>query len=67
MWLATEPDGTMTYTFIDSLRFSHPWQLVRFVGGALYLTGFVLMLINIRKTRLARDKELMIERILANA
>jgi cytochrome c oxidase cbb3-type subunit 1 len=67
MWLATEPDGTMTYTFIDSLRFSHPWQLVRFVGGALYLAGFVLMLINIRKTRLARDKELMIERILANA
>ena len=50
MWLATEPDGTMTYAFVDALRFTNPWQLVRFFGGFLYLTGFALMVINLYQT-----------------
>ena len=50
MWLATEPDGTMTYAFVDALRFTLPWQLVRFFGGLLYLVGFILMIVNLRQT-----------------
>ena len=50
MWLATEPDGTLTYAFVDALRFTNPWQGVRFIGGLLFLSGFVLMAINLYQT-----------------
>jgi cytochrome c oxidase cbb3-type subunit 1 len=50
MWLATEPDGTLTYAFVDALRFTNPWQLVRFIGGVLFLSGFLMMIINLYKT-----------------
>jgi cytochrome c oxidase cbb3-type subunit 1 len=50
MWLATEPDGTLTYAFVDALRFTNPWQLVRFIGGVLFISGFILMIYNLYKT-----------------
>lgn len=50
MWRATNPDGTLTYTFVESLRETYPFYIVRFAGGALYLGGMLLMAWNTWKT-----------------
>ena len=46
MWRATNPDGTLTYAFIESIKATYPYYVVRFLGGVLYLSGMVLMLMN---------------------
>ncbi|MDC8012612.1 cytochrome-c oxidase, cbb3-type subunit I [Tahibacter soli] len=50
MWRATNPDGTLTYTFVESLRETYPFYIVRVAGGALYLGGMLLMAWNTWKT-----------------
>jgi cbb3-type cytochrome oxidase subunit 1 len=34
-----QPDGTLTYTFVESVKATYPYYVVRFTGGLLYLTG----------------------------
>jgi cytochrome c oxidase cbb3-type subunit 1 len=46
MWRATNPDGTLTYAFIESIKATYPYYVVRFLGGVLYLSGMLLMLLN---------------------
>ena len=46
MWRATNPDGTLTYAFIESIKATYPYYVVRFLGGVLYLSGMLLMLMN---------------------
>lgn len=46
MWRAVNNDGTLTYSFVESLEASHPGYIVRLVGGACFLTGMLLMLLN---------------------
>jgi cytochrome c oxidase cbb3-type subunit 1 len=56
MWRATNSDGTLTYTFIESLNATYPYYLVRLGGGLLVLSGMVLMGINCWRTwQMARD------------
>ena len=56
MWRAVNMDGTLTYSFIDSVAASYPGYIVRMIGGLLYLTGMFIMAYNVYKTiRLARD------------
>ena len=50
MWRAVNADGTLTYSFIQSVQASHPFYIVRFVGGALFLSGMLIMLYNTLKT-----------------
>jgi len=50
MWRAVNADGTLTYSFIQSVQASHPFYIVRFVGGALFLSGMFIMLYNTLKT-----------------
>ncbi len=50
MWRATNDDGTLTYTFVESLKATYPYYLARLGGGALCLSGMVLMLVNVVKT-----------------
>jgi cytochrome c oxidase cbb3-type subunit 1 len=50
MWRATNPDGTLTYTFVESLKFTYPYYAVRLAGGVLYLTGMLIMVFNVIKT-----------------
>ena len=35
MWRATNPDGTLTYTFIESVAQTHPFYIARLVGGLM--------------------------------
>ncbi len=50
MWRATNTDGTLTYSFVESLVASYPFYFMRFLGGVLVVTGFVIMLYNMIKT-----------------
>jgi len=50
MWRATNPDGTLTYTFVESLKATYPYYMVRLGGGLLFLIGMFLMLYNVLKT-----------------
>jgi cytochrome c oxidase cbb3-type subunit 1 len=43
MWRAVNPDGTLTYTFVESVKATYPYYVIRFGGGLMYLTGMVLM------------------------
>ncbi|MCX7897750.1 MAG: cytochrome-c oxidase, cbb3-type subunit I [Rhodocyclaceae bacterium] len=50
MWRATNPDGTLTYAFVESVKASYPFWTIRVVGGLLYLAGMILMAYNMFKT-----------------
>ncbi len=50
MWRAVNPDGTLTYSFIESVQAMHPFYIIRFVGGLLYLAGMLLMAYNLART-----------------
>ena len=50
MWRAVNADGTLTYSFIESIAASYPYYVMRFVGGLMFLAGMLLMLYNVYKT-----------------
>jgi cytochrome c oxidase cbb3-type subunit I len=58
MWRAQNADGTLTYTFVESLNATYPYYLARLGGGLLVLAGMVLMAVNLVKTfQMVRDLE----------
>jgi cytochrome c oxidase cbb3-type subunit 1 len=59
MWRAYNSDGTLTYSFAESVLASHPGYVVRFIGGALFLTGMLLMTYNMFKTIRSEDNKAM--------
>jgi cytochrome c oxidase cbb3-type subunit 1 len=50
MWRAINADGTLTYSFVESLEASKPFYLLRFFGGVLVVTGMLIMAYNVYKT-----------------
>jgi len=50
MWRAVNDDGTLTYTFIEGVKASYPFYVIRLLGGLLYFLGMLLMLYNMLKT-----------------
>jgi len=50
MWRAVSPDGSLTYTFIESVKAAYPFYTIRLLGGLLYLSGMLLMFYNMVKT-----------------
>jgi cytochrome c oxidase cbb3-type subunit 1 len=50
MWRAVNSDGTLTYSFVESVQAMHPFYFIRGVGGAVFLLGMVLMAYNIFRT-----------------
>ena len=43
MWRAINPDGTLVYTFVESVKATYPFYVIRLLGGLLYLSGMLLM------------------------
>ena len=43
MWRATNSDGTLTYSFVESVQAMHPYYIVRFLGGTFFLMGALVM------------------------
>ncbi|GLQ70726.1 MULTISPECIES: cytochrome-c oxidase, cbb3-type subunit I [Vibrio] len=50
MWRAVNSDGTLTYSFVESVEQSYPFYFVRFLGGFIFLAGMFLMAYNAYKT-----------------
>ncbi|SNT25376.1 cytochrome-c oxidase, cbb3-type subunit I [Sphingopyxis indica] len=50
MWREYGADGYLVYSFAESVAAMHPMYLIRAAGGALYLAGFVIMLVNVWAT-----------------
>ena len=50
MWRATNPDGTLVYSFVESVKATFPFYLIRLIGGLLYLSGMGVMVWNVIKT-----------------
>ena len=50
MWRDTNPDGTLTYSFLASLEAIIPFYVVRWLGGCFILTGMVVMAWNLWHT-----------------
>jgi cytochrome c oxidase cbb3-type subunit 1 len=58
MWRAVEPDGTLTYSFIETVKALHPYYVVRLLGGLTFFGGMCLMVYNLARTlRGARPAE----------
>jgi cytochrome c oxidase cbb3-type subunit 1 len=56
MWRATNPDGSLTYTFVEALQATHPFYIVRLAGGLLVLSGMFIMAWNVRRTLVERGQ-----------
>jgi len=50
MWRSVNPDGSLTYTFVESVKATFPFYVIRLLGGLLYLGGMLLMLWNVIMT-----------------
>ena len=52
MWRSINPDGTLTYTFVESVKATYPFYVIRLLGGVLYFAGMLVMAWNVWKTAL---------------
>jgi cytochrome c oxidase cbb3-type subunit I len=50
MWRATNADGTLTYAFIESVKATYPYYVIRLLGGLLYFAGMLIMAYNVFRT-----------------
>ena len=50
MWRSIEADGTLTYTFIESVKAKVPYYIIRLLGGLLYFGGMIVMAWNVVMT-----------------
>lgn len=50
MWRAVNTDGTLAYSFVESVKGSYPFWAIRWLGGVLFLTGMLIMAYNMFKT-----------------
>ena len=50
MWRAYNEDGTLTYSFAESVVASYPGYVVRLIGGAIFFGGMLVMAYNLYMT-----------------
>jgi cytochrome c oxidase cbb3-type subunit 1 len=50
MWRTSNPDGTLAYSFVESVKATYPFWAIRLVGGVLFLFGMLIMAYNMFKT-----------------
>ncbi|SMC47986.1 cytochrome-c oxidase, cbb3-type subunit I [Polynucleobacter kasalickyi] len=50
MWRSFEADGTLTYSFVESVKANFPFYVIRLFGGFCYLVGMLIMAYNVFKT-----------------
>ena len=54
MWREYGADGYLVYSFAESVAAMHPMYLIRAAGGAMYLAGFLIMIVNVWATLAGR-------------
>jgi len=50
MWRAFNDDGTLTYSFIESVKFNYPYYGLRLLGGLIFFAGMIVMVYNVYRT-----------------
>ena len=50
MWRAFNTDGTLTYSFVESIEASYPGYYVRLLGGSIFFVGMLIMGYNVWRT-----------------
>lgn len=50
MWRAFNPDGTLVYSFVDTVVASKPFYIMRFIGGLFFVSGMLVMAYNTYRT-----------------
>jgi len=50
MWRAVSDDGTLTYTFVESVKATYPFYAIRLLGGILFFSGMLVMAWNVYRT-----------------
>jgi cytochrome c oxidase cbb3-type subunit I len=50
MWRAVNDDGTLTYTFVEGVKATYPYYVVRLAGGVLVLASMFVMAWNVWRT-----------------
>ena len=50
MWRAVNEDGTLIYSFVETVNAMHPYYMIRLLGGLIYLSGMLLMAYNVFQT-----------------
>ncbi len=50
MWRAVNADGTLTYSFVETVQAMHPFYAIRTLGGFLFLIGMIIMAYNVFAT-----------------
>jgi cytochrome c oxidase cbb3-type subunit 1 len=50
MWRAVNADGTLTYTFVESVKATYPFYAIRLLGGLMFFAGMLIMAWNVFKT-----------------
>jgi cytochrome c oxidase cbb3-type subunit 1 len=67
MWRAVNADGTLTYSFVESLEASKPFYILRAIGGAFVVVGMLIMAYNCYKTIRAPKTEAVSDATVATA
>lgn len=50
MWKATNPDGSLTYSFLEAVTALYPYWKIRLIGGLIYFVGIVVFTYNLIMT-----------------
>jgi cytochrome c oxidase cbb3-type subunit 1 len=50
MWRDVSPEGSLTYTFAESVKATYPFYAIRLLGGFMFFTGMLIMAYNVFKT-----------------
>jgi cytochrome c oxidase cbb3-type subunit 1 len=62
MWRAINADGTLAYSFVQGVEASWMGYVVRLIGGAIFLSGMLLMAVNVWLTiRNSEQKQVVSE------
>ena len=68
MWRAVNPDGTLVYTFVESVKATWPFYVIRLTGGLMYLAGMLIMAWNVVKTiQAGKPQQVRIPAVVAHA
>ncbi|MCK4840186.1 MAG: cbb3-type cytochrome c oxidase subunit I, partial [Desulfobulbaceae bacterium] len=50
MWTAMNPDGSLTYTFMETMVEMYPYWWIRAIGGLIYFAGIIIFVYNLVMT-----------------
>jgi cytochrome c oxidase cbb3-type subunit 1 len=66
MWRAFDQYGNLQYSFVESVAAMHPYYAMRAIGGMFFVTGMLLMFINVVATVRQANRAAALSQVAAN-